>query len=259
MILVKTVLYHAALRKSGRCFLTYDLKLINLEAKARGSERAIYFHPDYPDIVFKIVVGKEIDLRSGKFEHIALKAFPNKLMMRRSRKELQSYLLSKFDYHVSDVIYPAAEMRGFYESDLGLAVAFERVTDGSNALGPTLAQISEAGQLTAHHIDLLNEFAQRLLAWNLIASDLNLSNIVLGQRGGISQFVLVDGMGAPHLIPLRYWSRRFNRRELVSSMRKIARRVNGMHDAMALRFSDLNQRFEIITEGVRDGPNHGKT
>ena len=172
--------------------------------------------------------------------------------MRRSRKELQSYLLSKFDYHTSDVIYPAAEMRGFYESDLGLAVAFERVTDGSNALGPTLAQIAEAGQLTVHHIDMLNEFAQRILAWNLVASDLNLSNIVLGLRGGISQFVLVDGMGAPHLIPLRYWSRRFNRRELISSLRKIARRVNRMHDAMTLRFNDLNQRFEIVTEDVRD-------
>lgn len=252
MILVETVLDHAILRKSGRCSLNYDLKLINLEAQARGSERAIYFHPDHPDIVFKIVEGKEIDLRSGKLEHLALKAFPNKLMMRRSSKELQSYLLSKFDYHTSDVIYPAAEMRGFYESDLGLAVAFERVTDGSNALGPTLAQIAEAGQLTVHHIDMLNEFAQRILAWNLVASDLNLSNIVLGLRGGISQFVLVDGMGAPHLIPLRYWSRRFNRRELISSLRKIARRVNRMHDAMTLRFNDLNQRFEIITEDDRD-------
>ena len=138
MILVETVLDHAILRKSGRCSLNYDSKLINLEAQARGSERAIYFHPDHPDIVFKIVEGKEIDLRSGKLEHLALKAFPNKPMMRRSSKELQSYLLSKFDYHTSDVIYPAAEMRGFYESDLGLAVAFERVTDGSNALGPVI-------------------------------------------------------------------------------------------------------------------------
>lgn len=232
--------------------MNHELILSSMEAVAQGSERAVYFHPDHPDVVFKVVVGKDIDPRSRKFEHIALWVSPNKLMMRRSRKELHSYILSKFAHHQSDCIFPAAEMRGFYESDIGLAVAFERITDGSNALGPTLGKIAETGGLTPNSIKLLNEFVQRILEWNLIASDLNLSNIVFGRRGGIEQFVLIDGMGAPHLVPMRYWSRRFNRRELIANIKKIEVRLNGIQKDCVVKFNDDLCIFKILSDNKTD-------
>ena len=232
--------------------MNHELILGSIDAVAQGSERAVYFHPDHPDVVFKVVVGKDIDPRSGKLEHIALWVSPKYLMMRRSRKELQSYVLSKFAHHQSDCIFPAAEMRGFYESDIGLAVAFERITDGSNALGPTLGQIAETGGLTSNGIKLLNEFVKRILDWNLIASDLNLSNIVFGRRGGVEQFVLIDGMGAPHLIPLRYWSRRFNRRELIANIKRIERRINGIQKNCVVKFNDDQHIFEILSDNTTD-------
>jgi hypothetical protein len=222
-----------------------DVELASLQAVARGSECAVYLHPDHPELVFKVVVGKDLSHMRRSFERMSLRLFPNKLKMRRTRKEMDSYLLAKMTHHEPGFGFPAAEMRGFYETDLGLAIAFERVADKDGELGPSLENICRERALTAWHLDLLNDFVIRLLTWNPVASDLNLTNIVLGLRNDVEQFILVDGMGAPHLIPLRYWSRAFNRREMLGKLGGMGAKLSSGADGINVRFDRVSRRFEM--------------
>ena len=222
-----------------------DVELASLQAVARGSERAVYLHPDHPELVFKVVVGKDLSHMPRGFERMSLRLFPNKLKMRRSRKEMDSYLLAKMTHHNAGVGFPVAEMRGFYETDLGLAVAFERVADRDGRLGSSLEKMCIERSLTLRHIEQLNDFVRRLLTWNLVASDLNLANIVLGLRNDVEQFVLVDGMGAPHLVPIRYWSRAFNRREMLGKLVGMGPKLSSGADGINVRFDRVSRQFEM--------------
>jgi len=233
------------------------VSLAGAQPVATGSERAVYLHNDFPDLVFKIITGKDLARFPRSFEHMTLKLFPRLLGMRRSQKELLSYMRAKLKDHRSDIVFPAAELRGFYETDIGLAVAFERVGDPGGGVGASLAETCRSGELTDERLTLLNDFVARTFAWNLVASDISMNNIVLGCRGGAEEFVLIDGMGVPHLVPMRYWSRTFNRLELIKSFKKMAAKINNSNTQMRLAFNASEQRFDIIAGDAGGGATAG--
>ncbi len=133
---------------------------------------------------------------------------------------------------------PFSRLFGYVETDLGWALETERITEGGRVLGRTLTDIADEGPLSPDMIALLNDVVTRIDLWNLRASDLHLANFVLGERDGQRQFVLVDGMGDFHAIPIRTWSDRLNRRANSNKFERRARHLGLRWDAQAWCFRE---------------------
>ncbi len=131
---------------------------------------------------------------------------------------------------------PIPNLYGFCDSDIGPVLAVERITLPGTPLGQTLKSIAAQGPLGHDHITLLDQFAARMFAQQIVAGDMTAANIVLGQRGDAAQFVLIDGFGDIHAIPLRSASRRLNRIAMIRSFTKMAGRIGLGFDADRLRF-----------------------
>lgn len=120
---------------------------------------------------------------------------------------------------------PFSRSYGYVETDLGWALEVERITLGNRALGPTLRELVDEKVLELPLVLLLNDLIRRIDGWNLRASDLNPKNFVLGDRDGQRQFVLVDGVGDIHAIPVRSWSDHLNRLANAYEFRRYAARL----------------------------------
>ena len=173
------------------------------------------------------------DLRN--FRRLMLKLAPRTLW-HPFFKESECYLKARLAGTATDDL-PIPNLHGFCDSDIGPVLAVERITLPGEALGRTLKSHAAAGPLPASLIALLDQFAARMFAQGIVAGDMTAANIVLGQRGAALQWVLIDGFGDIHAIPLRSASARLNRIAMIRSFRKMAGRIGLRFDETHLRFS----------------------
>ncbi|MCD1627068.1 PhoP regulatory network YrbL family protein [Seohaeicola saemankumensis] len=225
------------------------LALAHLAPVANGQDRYVYFHPDYPDFLFKAPKPLEaaLGLETGtpmslgmadlkNFRRLMLKLAPRSLW-HPFFKESDCYLRARLSGIASDDL-PIPNLYGFCDSDIGPVLAVERVAMPDEMLGRTLKSIATKGELGPDKIDMLNQFTERMFRHAIIAGDMTAANIVLGQRGMNIQFVLIDGFGDIHAIPLRSLSARINRIAMIRSFRKMGGRIGLNFDEIRLRFSD---------------------
>lgn len=229
-------------------FPATPLALAHLKPVANGQDRLVYDHPAYPDLLFKapktlhaalrLPKGAPIRLHLsdlGNFRRLMLKLAPRTLWHPFFR-ESDCYLTARLRGTPTDDL-PIPNLYGFCDSDIGPVLAVERIALPGEALGRTLKSIAAAGPLDPQMIALLDAFAARILAQDLIAGDMTAANIVLGQRGAARQFVLIDGFGDIHALPFRSASRRLNRIAMIRSFHKMAGRIGLRFNAATLRFS----------------------
>ncbi|ROU03149.1 YrbL family protein [Histidinibacterium lentulum] len=210
------------------------LRLSGIPPVARGAERRVYLHPLHADRLLKV-----LDVRPPR-RRLSLRRLSRAVLssvdLRSSRAEqaeqARAFLRAPDDAGAP----PFSRSYGYVETDLGWALEVERITLGNRALGPTLRTLAEEKALDAPLIALLNDVVGRIDRWNLRASDLNPKNFVLGDRGGERQFVLVDGVGDIHAIPVRSWSDRLNRLANGHEFRRYASRLG-------LRWDDHRRSF----------------
>jgi hypothetical protein len=202
---------------------------------AQGQDRAIYFHPDYPDVLFKLLLPPDqITLRG--FRGWSLKRFPG-TRARAFFKEYEASTSIFMQGTASAGDNPVTRLFGYIQTDLGPASIVERIAVDGSTVGPTLGQVVQSRALDQTQVDLLNDFAARILHWQVRTTDMNTKNIVFGVRNTRPQFVLVDGIGDNFTLPLRTWSRWVMRKGQSESFGKIARRLR-------LNWSEANWRFD---------------
>jgi len=221
---------------------------------ARGGERAVYAHPEDPGLVLKVVVGRDPTWRPFSLESLARRLFPERLRLRRAIKEIDGYRRAFLGQPLPELPFPAAEFRGLLATDIGPAVAFEMLRGPDGGIAQPLSGLPRARLAAPDAPRLFETFAERVVAWELIASDLTASNIVLADRGAGPELVLVDGIGAPHLVPLRYWSRWLNRRELLGRLTRLAAGFAPGFDPATLRFRPGG---ELRPQPAPPGPGEG--
>lgn len=215
------------------------LALAGREPVAKGQDRFVYFSEDFPDLLFKapqplstalrLAPGEKVSLTIAdlaNFRRLTLKIAPGTLH-RPFHKEMSCYLRTRLR-GAETAELPISNLFGFCDSDIGPVMAVERVALPGEMLGATLRRIISEGQFDPEKLALLNQFTDRMFRYNVIAGDMTAANIVFGQRDGVAQFVLIDGFGDIHAIPIRSLSWRLNRIALVRSFQKLARR-NGLH------------------------------
>lgn len=192
---------------------------------ASGQQRDVYPVPAQPDMVVKVVR----DPRPPSSERFI------KRMVRTIAPDtrFRVFLIDAFlEMKVAARLgangpeSPLPKCFGIVATDLGPGVLVERIADADGALAPRLVEVHRRNGLDDEVLALLNVFASRLYALDIVAGDLHEGNLVLGWRNGEKRLFLIDGFGDRHAIPVRTWSRRLNARSLSRRFANMARRMD---------------------------------
>ena len=183
--------------------------------------RKIFVDPRDDHLLIKVLRSDAIERRWGAAAPWT-KCLPRARHFTGFVRELKEYIIARARHPQRTL--PIPRMVGLVETDLGLGLVSEKVRGVDGGLAPTLAvrYARERGFSVAIERDLAL-FLDDLLACDIVLGDMHAWNIVHGSdsRGG-PRFVLVDGFGEKHAIPLTSmstWLNRRNTRRLYRRMR----------------------------------------
>jgi len=182
------------------------LRLADTKPLAVGHLRQVFEHPLDPDLIVKVMRSDAVAQRSARWH----KRLARALHYGGYVRELKEYISTRARFPQLDA--PIARMVGVVPTDLGLGLVAEKVRSADGTMAPTLARRYELERGFSASIEQgLAEFLDGLLASNVIVGDMHAWNIVHGSdsRGG-PRFVLIDGFGEKHFIPLASMNRTWN-------------------------------------------------
>lgn len=182
------------------------LRLADAQPLAVGHLRQVFEHPHDPGLIVKVMRADAVAQRSARWH----KRLARALQYSGYVRELKEYVASRARFPHLDA--PIARMVGVVPTDLGLGLVSEKIRSVDGALAPTLARRYELERGFSAPIEQgLADFVDGLLASNVIVGDMHAWNIVYGSdsRGG-PRFVMIDGFGEKHFIPLASMSRSVN-------------------------------------------------
>jgi len=209
--------------------LSHDCGVIQLSAAAplfRGHQRLVFQHPGASDLLIKVL----------RAEYVAAKFGPRGSFHHRQRRcrEYQPFLSEIREYLVACARAPRClpfiqEIVGLVRTDLGLGLVVRKVLGREGKAAWTLDKLLTYGPLDPERQRMLDDCLAILQDSDLVIDDLNDCNLVLGiDAAGEERFVLIDGIGASTLLPLKSMIPALNR---WSKRRRIAR----LHAKLAAR------------------------
>ena len=217
------------------------IRLGDAEPLAQGSEKVVYLHPDRPDLVVKVRNFRRDGLNNPWWDRVLLRLSKRHELHWLLREIEASAILMNQPERPAKIL-PVAIYHGLEMTDLGPAVTAQRVSLPKHPLGLRVWKIKRTSGLKPVHIDALNEFAARALAWNVPMTDPNPGNLIFGCRdGGPREIVLVDGFGDYSLLRWRIRSPLINRRINLRKFRALADQLDLEWDATSSRFRLRNQ------------------
>jgi hypothetical protein len=212
--------YHAVLRGfPGMSFPTYvDLSTARLVGK--GNKRSVFEHPDFPDMLIKVVRPELMDEAGNLFRLPTQKRVYLKVKHRLGallplKRELAEFLVLAGRRSNQGIDWPIQRVWGFVNTSLGFGVVVEKLTAPTGELAPTLVRLLQEKRFLPGHRKALQHMVDELARLHISVGHLHMKNIVfVGDLGNGGRFVGVDGLGEKNLIPLADWSFRFNRHQI---------------------------------------------
>jgi hypothetical protein len=113
-------------------------------------------------------------------------------------------------------------MHGFVQTDIGPASVIEKICGQDGEIAPSIHNMIKNDIHSVIDLRALNRFADDLLKYKIITTDLNTRNVVFGTRNGGKQFVLVDGIGDNFALKIRHLSHHIRRRDQPRKLQRIA-------------------------------------
>lgn len=194
---------------------------------AVGLKRAVFQHPEHPDLLIKVLHPTFIQKRfgpTGSFHNRHRRCLHYNYFLR----ELREYLVASA--RSPETLSALPEVVGLIHTDLGLGLIVKKVSGPDGGLAPTIGALASSGRLDARRLALLDELERIVVDSDAVIDDLHPGNIVLTRdASGGERFVLIDGLGSSTTIPLKALVRPFNR----LSKRKEFRKLCGMLDYLA--------------------------
>ena len=191
---------------------------------AKGGLRLVFEHPENPALLIKVMRPDAVAARydSGRRKRRRFGAYI--LFVREMREFVAGW--ATHGRHLSI----AQEITGFVETDMGLGLVTPAMRGKNGGLARTLATIVDHGEFDDGIRADLDDFLTVLIDCSLVVSDLHERNLVHAYDAatGKHRFVMIDGIGAPTVLPLKVWFPSLNRRSKVA-------RVQRLHDRLALR------------------------
>lgn len=202
------------------------IRLAEVPPLAAGGHRLVFPHPHQADAVIKVL---RDDAQQAKN---ALKRW----LVSRCRlsgayssiaKEVSEYLSARSLFHDDGLPSFLPRLFGFAETDLGLGLVEEKITGRDGNLAPTLTQVVARRGMTPRLRRQLDDLWRSLLDSDLVFSDLNSNNIVVGHMPWHTdeRLVLVDGLGEKVLIPVHGFIRVLRRKACLRKIRRAERRL----------------------------------
>ena len=118
--------------------------------------------------------------------------------------------------------FPLPIMHGFVQTDIGSASVVEKICGHDGKIAPSIHNMIKNNIHSVIDLRALNRFANDLLKYKIITTDLNTRNIVFGTRNGRKQFVLVDGIGDNLALKIRRLIHQIRRRDQSRKLQRIA-------------------------------------
>lgn len=217
--------------------MTRPVILNHRKPLASGSTRAVYLHPDDPDLLIKVMRPDIIEQRygAGRPWYKSPRRYRQFMSyMREVREEIamRAFTDSRMPKSVQRVV-------GFVDTDLGFGLVVEAVRGRDGNLAPSLRNLIRDNRFDAKAMADLDACLAELLELPVVLGDLNRANLVYAwtkQHG--EHFVVIDGIGCKTLIPVNRmseWINRFTKRRL------FARLKAGLDDAVVKATSAESQ------------------
>lgn len=189
---------------------TSILHLQDRKPVAVGRARHVYEYPGSPDFLIKLLDPKGVDAvrarRRNRFAVVRYGAYAS------WKRELSEYcgVIGRLGY-LPDCI---AGFGGLVDTDIGPGMVVEHVRTRAGKTAPSLDRFRgvpsgdvpgglddwpDASALR----DMVSRLFRDLSAGWIMASDLNLRNLVVSDSTGYPRLVLIDGLGDRTLIPVR--------------------------------------------------------
>ena len=190
------------------------VQLTTLTPLAEGNRRLVFQHPEDQELLIKV-------LKPGSYAPDGQPRRRRVYKLRRREgafvyhtRELHEYVAARISNRSPHGL-PICSIQGLVETDLGLGLTVEKLTDRDGGLAPTLRQVIERGEFDAAARRLFERFIQELIDKHVVVYELSVDNIVLAKDGRDGRrFVCIDGMGCRTLIPIQEWSKWINARKI---------------------------------------------
>lgn len=199
------------------------LSLKDRQPIAKGGLRLVYEHPDDPSLLVKVMRPEAVADRYGKGQpwYKRRRRFRQYILFAREALEF----LATWASH-GRTLSIAQRVAGFIETDMGLGLVTDAVRGPDGALAPTLASLIDRKLFDSEAQDALEEFLTELLNCDLVIADLHERNLVYAAgEDGKRRFVMIDGIGASTILPLKAFIPSLNRRNKKAKIRRLRERM----------------------------------
>jgi hypothetical protein len=195
--------------------------LKNQTPLADGKTQSVYQHPSDPKLLVKV---RKLDRLKQTYERRVggIIGFKRRHGFYTTwHRELEHYfsVCLRLGYRPHFL----QEYHGIIDTDVGLGLIVNRITDRAGNLAPTLADVVTKTGLTDDLLAKVEELRRQINELRISTNDISVSNIVYGWNARIGDhLVLIEGIGVNTFIPLARFSNYFNVR---SNDRHFARTV----------------------------------
>ncbi len=193
------------------------IDLSNCTRLFRGHMRDVYAHPDFDDVLIKVIRPGRADA-SGDFipwrrKRISVnRTFGIYISYYREMRE--AIRAARNVYPQVDYRFPVAAVLGLAQTSLGMGLVVEKVTAPDGSPAPTLRQLAKEGRITARHRAAIAAFFAECAERHFVFGDLHPGNLVWTGDASSGRFICIDGAGEKSLVPIHQWFAWANRLKL---------------------------------------------
>lgn len=191
------------------------LSLKGYEPIAAGRRQFVYEHPSDPSVLVKVMKPGKKQQR----DRYRLRRILDRIRFGEGftdfMRELREYLELRTRCPENDGRLPLCAVLGIVETDLGIGLLYERISNPDGSLAPALGDLVEAGKVEQQHLDDLTRHFEILREMRVVLSNFNMLNLVYQtHEDGTGHYVWIDSTGCKQKIPMRRWFKRLNDRKL---------------------------------------------
>jgi hypothetical protein len=202
---------------------------------AQGGVRDVYLHPEFDDVLVKVIRADRIDGR-GELTQLRRKWKPNRaygcyISFHRELSETLRFARNAFRYGQRDL--PFAPAIGIVATSHGPGLLVGKVAAPDGSPAPTLMALVKERRFTLLHRRKLDAFFQECIDCHVVLNDVHASNFLWLGTEEDGRFVCIDGLGEKMLIPVHRLSKTWNMRKLLRKREKLLEWIDrtGRHAA----------------------------
>ena len=191
------------------------LALSLCEPISQGRRQFIFEHPNDPSVVVKVQKPSKIKDEDRYRSRRVLDRIRYGEGFTDFLREFREYIELRTHFPQDPGDLPVCAVRGIIDTDLGVGLVYERISEPDGNMSPTLGALVK-GKLTAQeHLDALTRHFNAMSEMRVVVSNFNLLNLVYQTRENqIGRFVWIDSTGCKQTIPTRRWFKKLNDRKL---------------------------------------------